>query len=79
MALRYHRIINIGTDADVGSKNISTFVAGLPLPFMKLVVDLGHVPLPNCRCLNWSRLVVKSSVFIYDEDELEVIKHAAYR
>jgi DNA gyrase subunit B len=70
--LRYHRII-IMTDADVDGSHISTLLMTFFFRFMKPVVDGGHLYLAKPPLFELVKPGRKSSVFIYDEDELEVV------
>jgi DNA gyrase subunit B len=70
--LRYHRII-IMTDADVDGSHISTLLLTFFFRFMKPVVDGGHVYLAKPPLFELVKPGRKSSVFIYDEDELEKV------
>ncbi|HSX35866.1 MAG TPA: DNA topoisomerase (ATP-hydrolyzing) subunit B [Patescibacteria group bacterium] len=74
--LRYHRII-IMTDADVDGSHISTLLLTFFFRYMKPVVDGGHVYLAKPPLFELVKPGRKSSVFIYDEAELEVILDAA--
>jgi DNA gyrase subunit B len=74
--LRYHRII-IMTDADVDGSHISTLLLTFFFRFMKPVVDGGHVYLAKPPLFELVKPGRKSSVFIYDEDELEKILDVA--
>lgn len=68
--LRYHRII-IMTDADVDGSHISTLLMTFFFRYMKPVVDAGHLYLAKPPLFELVKPGRKSSVYIYDEDELE--------
>ena len=70
--LRYDRII-IMTDADVDGSHISTLLMTFFFRYMKAVVDGGHVYLAKPPLFELVKPGRKSSVFIYDEDELEKV------
>ena len=70
--LRYDRII-IMTDADVDGSHISTLLMTFFFRYMKEVVDGGHLYLAKPPLFELVKPGRKNSVFIYDEDELEVI------
>jgi DNA gyrase subunit B len=73
--LRYNRII-IMTDADVDGSHISTLLMTFFFRYMKEVVDGGHVYLAKPPLFELVKPGRKSSVFIYDEDELEKVLNA---
>jgi len=73
--LRYHRII-IMTDADVDGSHIATLLMTFFFRYMKEVVDGGHVYLAKPPLFELVKAGRKSSVFIYDEDELEKVLDA---
>jgi DNA gyrase subunit B len=70
--LRYDRII-IMTDADVDGSHIATLLMTFFFRYMKEVVDGGHVYLAKPPLFELVKAGRKSSVFIYDEDELEKV------
>jgi DNA gyrase subunit B len=70
--LRYHRII-IMTDADVDGSHISTLLLTFFFRFMKPVIDGGYLYLAKPPLFELVKQGRKSSVFIYDEDELEKV------
>lgn len=70
--LRYERII-IMTDADVDGSHISTLLLTFFFRFMKPVIDGGHLYLAKPPLFELVKAGRKSSVFIYDEDELEKV------
>jgi len=73
--LRYNRII-IMTDADVDGSHISTLLMTFFFRFMKPVVDGGHLYLAKPPLFELIKPGRKSSVFIYDEDELDKVLDA---
>ena len=73
--LRYHRVI-IMTDADVDGSHISTLLMTFFFRYMKEVLDGGHVYLAKPPLFELVKPGRKSSVFIYDESELEVVLDA---
>jgi DNA gyrase subunit B len=74
--LRYDRII-IMTDADVDGSHISTLLMTFFFRYMKAVVDGGHVYLAKPPLFELVKPGRKSSIFIYDESELDVVLDAA--
>ncbi len=74
--LRYHRII-IMTDADVDGSHISTLLLTFFFRFMKPIIDGGYLYLAKPPLFELVKSGRKSSVFIYDEDELEKVKTLA--
>lgn len=70
--LRYDRII-IMTDADVDGSHISTLLMTFFFRYMKPIIDGGHVYLAKPPLFELIKTGRKSSIFIYDEDQLEVI------
>ncbi|HEX8183085.1 MAG TPA: DNA topoisomerase (ATP-hydrolyzing) subunit B [Candidatus Saccharimonadales bacterium] len=73
--LRYHRII-IMTDADVDGSHISTLLLTFFFRYMKPVIDGGHMYLAKPPLFELVRPGRKNPVFVYDEDELEVVLDA---
>jgi DNA gyrase subunit B len=69
--LRYDRII-IMTDADVDGSHIATLLMTFFFRYMKAVVDGGHLYLAKPPLFELIKPGRKSSVFIYDEDDLEI-------
>lgn len=70
--LRYYRII-IMTDADVDGSHIATLLLTFFFRYMKQVVDGGHVYLAKPPLFELVKPGRKSSVFIYDESELDKV------
>lgn len=70
--LRYHRII-IMTDADVDGSHISTLLMTFFFRYMKAVIDGGYVYLAKPPLFELVKPGRKSSVFIYDEVELDKV------
>ncbi|HEV2403251.1 MAG TPA: DNA topoisomerase (ATP-hydrolyzing) subunit B [Candidatus Saccharimonadales bacterium] len=68
--LRYGRII-IMTDADVDGSHISTLLLTFFFRFMQPIIDGGHLFLAKPPLFELVKTGRKSSVFIYDENELE--------
>jgi DNA gyrase subunit B len=70
--LRYDRII-IMTDADVDGSHISTLLMTFFFRYMKPIIDGGHIYLAKPPLFELIRTGRKSSIFIYDEDQLDVV------
>ena len=71
-SLRYDRII-IMTDADVDGSHISTLLLTFFFRYMRPVIDGGHVYLAKPPLFELVKPGRKTSVFIYDESELEQV------
>ncbi len=69
--LRYDRVI-IMTDADVDGAHISTLLLTFFFRFMKPVIDGGHLYMAKPPLFELIKPGRKSSIFIYDETDLEV-------
>jgi len=74
--LRYDRIV-IMTDADVDGSHIATLLMTFFFRFMKPVIDGGHLYLAKPPLFELVKQGRKNSVFIYDEDELDIALDAA--
>jgi DNA gyrase subunit B len=70
--LRYDRVI-IMTDADVDGSHISTLLLTFFFRFMQPLIDEGHIYLAKPPLFELVKPGRKTSVFIYDEAELEVV------
>jgi DNA gyrase subunit B len=70
--LRYGRII-VMTDADVDGSHISTLLLTFFFRYMKPVIDGGHLYLAKPPLFELVKPGRKSSIFIYDEDELDKV------
>ncbi len=68
--LRYDRII-IMTDADVDGSHIATLLMTFFFRYMRPVVDGGHLYLAKPPLFELVKQGRKSSVFIYNEDDLQ--------
>lgn len=68
--LRYGRVI-IMTDADVDGSHISTLLLTFFFRYMKPIIDAGHVYLAKPPLFELVKAGRKSSIFIYDESELD--------
>lgn len=74
--LRYERIV-IMTDADVDGSHISTLLLTFFFRYMKPVIDAGHIYLAKPPLFELVKPGRKSSVFIYDDSELDKAIDAA--
>lgn len=70
--LRYDRII-IMTDADVDGSHISTLLLTFFFRFMQPIIDGGHLYLAKPPLFELVKPGRKTSVFIYDESELDEV------
>jgi DNA gyrase subunit B len=70
--LRYDRII-IMTDADVDGSHISTLLMTFFFRYMKEVIDGGHLYIAKPPLFELVKQGRKSSVYVYDESELDVV------
>lgn len=69
--LRYDRVI-IMTDADVDGSHISTLLLTFFFRFMQPVIDGGHLYLAKPPLFELVKQGRKSSIFVYDENDLEI-------
>ncbi len=70
--LRYDRVI-IMTDADVDGSHIATLLMTFFFRYMRQVIDNGHLYLAKPPLFELIKPGRKSSVYIYDEEELDNI------
>jgi len=68
--LRYDRVI-IMTDADVDGAHISTLLMTFFFRFMQPVIDAGHLYLAKPPLFELVKQGRKSSIYVYDETELD--------
>lgn len=68
--LRYDRVI-IMTDADVDGAHISTLLLTFFFRFMKPVIDGGHLYMAKPPLFELIKQGRKSSIFVYDENDLD--------
>lgn len=69
--LRYDRVI-IMTDADVDGSHITTLLLTFFFRFMQPVIDGGHLYIAKPPLFELIKQGRKSSIFVYDENDLEV-------
>ena len=74
--LRYDRII-IMTDADVDGSHIATLLMTFFFRYMKPLIDGGHIYLAKPPLFELVKSGRKSSEFIYDEADLDIVIDAA--
>jgi DNA gyrase subunit B len=70
--LRYNRII-IMTDADVDGSHISTLLLTFFFRFMQPVIDGGHLYLAKPPLFELIKPGRKTSIFVYDENDLDIM------
>jgi DNA gyrase subunit B len=70
--LRYDRIV-IMTDADVDGSHISTLLLTFFFRFMEQIIEDGHLYLAKPPLFELVKPGRKSSVFIYDESQLDIV------
>ncbi len=70
--LRYGRVI-IMADADVDGSHIATLLLTFFFRHMRAIIDGGHLFLAKPPLFELVKPGRKSSVFIYDEDELDIV------
>lgn len=71
-SLRYDRVI-IMTDADVDGAHISTLLMTFFFRFMQPLIDGGHIYLAKPPLFELVKQGRKSSIYVYDEDELDQV------